>query len=48
MREEIDHCIGSAAPSMSLTGSKRRPEKEEQRSEKYTQQFLSDDKEVKK
>ncbi|KAK0598056.1 hypothetical protein LWI29_031154 [Acer saccharum] len=43
MREEIDHCLGSAAPSMSLSGSKRRSEKEEQRSEKYTKQEMGDD-----
>ncbi|KAK0598080.1 hypothetical protein LWI29_031490 [Acer saccharum] len=43
MREEIDHCLGSAAPSMSLSGSKRRSEKEEQRSEKYNKQEMGDD-----
>ncbi|KAL5755452.1 hypothetical protein ACOSQ2_020198 [Xanthoceras sorbifolium] len=44
MRKEIDHSLGFATPSMmSLSGSKRHPEKEDQRSEKYTKHETGDD-----
>lgn len=43
MRKEIDHHLSSSVPFLSMSGSKRKPKKADQRSGKYPKNSVDDD-----
>lgn len=43
MRKEIDHHLSSGVPFLSMSGSKRKPKKADQRGGKYPKNSVDDD-----